>query len=139
MRTAGVIFTILMGALVFTAFLATTTIPMQVAEWVASLGLPSMVVMILILIMYLLLGTFLDEMAMILLTLPVLLPLVVKLGFDPVWFGIMVVLVVKGVAPDIPMSTIFRGVLPFWLVTILFVALLPAFPPMALWLPNISG
>jgi len=128
---------------------------MQVAEWVVSLGLPSMVVMILILIMYLLLGTFLDEMAMILLTLPVLLPLVVKLGFDPVWFGILVVLVVimgmisppvgitmfvvKGVAPDIPMSPIFRGVLPFWLVTILFVALLLAFPPMALWLPNISG
>jgi C4-dicarboxylate transporter DctM subunit len=154
LRTGGMIFTILMGALVFTAFLAVTTIPMQIAEWVVGLGLPPMVVMILVLTIYLLLGTFLDEMAMILLTLPIFLPIVVMLGFDPIWFGIMVVLVVimgmisppvgitmfvvKGMAPEIPMGTIFRGVLPFLLVTMLFTALLLVFPQMALWLPNIG-
>ncbi len=154
-RTGGMIFTILMGALVFTAFLAVTTIPMEIAQWVSGLGLPSMVVMILILIMYLLLGTFLEEMAMILLTLPIFFPLIVSLGFDPIWFGIIIVLVVimgmisppvgitmfvvKGIAPDIPMGTIYRGVLPFWFVTILFTAFLLAFPQLALWLPSIAG
>ncbi len=154
-RTGGMIFTILMGALVFTSFLAVTTIPMEVAEWVGGLGLPPMVVMIIILVMYLLLGTFLEEMAMILLTLPIFLPLVVSLGFDPIWFGIIIVLVVimgmisppvgitmfvvKGIAPDIPMSTIFRGVLPFWFISIIFTALLLAFPQLALWLPNLFG
>ena len=67
---------------------------MEVAEWVGGLGLPPMVVMIIILVMYLLLGTFLEEMAMILRTLPIFLPLVVSLGFDPIWFGIIIVLVV---------------------------------------------
>lgn len=154
-RTGGMIFTILMGALVFTAFLAMTTIPMEIAEWVSGLGLPPTVVMILILIMYLLLGTFLEEMAMILLTLPIFLPLVASLGFDLIWFGIIIVLVVimgmisppvgitmfvvKGIAPDIPMGTIFKGVLPFWGVTIVFTGLLLAFPQLALWLPNMSG
>jgi C4-dicarboxylate transporter DctM subunit len=154
-RTAGMIFTILIGALVFTSFLAVTTIPMEVAEWVGGIGLPPMGVMIIILIIYLLLGTFLEEMAMILLTLPIFLPLVDSLGFDLVWFGILNVLVVemgmisppvgitmfvvKGIAPDISMGTIFRGVLPFWAVTIVFAALLIAFPAIALSLPSLIG
>jgi len=154
-RIGGMIFTILMGALVFTAFLAVTTIPMQIAEWVSGLGLSPTVVMILILIMYVLLGTFLEEMAMILLTLPIFLPLVSSLGFDLIWFGIIIVLVViigmisppvgitmfvvKGIAPDVPMGTIFRGVLPFWGVAVIFVALLLLFPELALWLPSITG
>ena len=153
-RTGGMIFVVLMGALVFTAFLAVTTIPMQIAEWVSGLGLPPMVVMILILVMYLLLGTFLEEMSMILLTLPIFLPLVNSLGFDLIWFGIIIVLVVvmgmisppvgitmyvvKGIAPDIPMATIFKGVLPFWGITIIFTALLLAFPQLALWLTEIA-
>ena len=153
-RTGGMIFVVLMGALVFTAFLAVTTIPMQIAEWVSGLGLPPMVIMILILIMYLLLGTFLEEMSMILLTLPIFLPLVNSLGFDLIWFGIIIVLVVvmgmisppvgitmyvvKGIAPDIPMATIFKGVLPFWGITIVFTGLLLAFPQLALWLTEIT-
>ena len=153
-RTGGMIFAVLMGALVFTSFLAVTTIPMEVAEWVGGLGWPPMAVMILILLMYVVLGSFLEEMAMILLTLPIFLPVVSSLGFDLIWFGIIIVVVVimgmisppvgitmfvaKGIAPDIPMSTIYRGVLPFLAITILFTALLLLFPEMALWLPGLS-
>ena len=154
-RTAGMIFTILMGALLFTTFLALSTIPMELAEWVTNLGLPRMGVMVLILVIYLLLGTFLEEMSMILLTLPIFLPLVSSLGFDLIWFGILNVLVVemgmisppvgipmfvvKGIAPEVPMGTIFKGVLPFWAVTIVFAALLVAFPAIALTLPSLVG
>jgi tripartite ATP-independent transporter DctM subunit len=154
-RTAGMIFTILIGALVFTRFLAITTIPMQIAEWVGGLGLSPTVVMILILLIYLLLGTFLEEMAMILLTLPIFLPLVDALGFDLIWFGIIIMLVVimgmisppvgitmfvvKGIVPEVPMGTIYKGVLPFWAVSIVFTGILLAFPDLALILPGIVG
>jgi len=154
-RTAGMIFTILMGALVFTTFLALSTIPQEMAEWVGGLGLPRMGVMVLILVIYVVLGTFLEEMSMILLTLPIFLPLVSSLGFDLIWFGILNVLVVemgmisppvgitmfvvKGIAPDVPMGTIFKGVLPFWVATIVFAGLLLAFPAIALTLPSLIG
>jgi C4-dicarboxylate transporter DctM subunit len=154
-RNTGMIFTILIGALVFTSFLAVTTLPMEVAEWITGLGLPPLSVMIMILLLYLAMGTFLEEMAMILLSLPIFYPVVVALGFDPIWFGIVIVLVVemgmisppvgitmfvvKGIAPDISMGTIFKGVLPFWLITIVFAGLLVAFPQLALFLPSIAG
>ena len=154
-RTGGMIFAVLIGALVFTSFLAVTTIPMEVAEWVGDLGWPPMAVMIFILLMYVVMGTFLEEMAMILLTLPIFFPVVVALGFDPIWFGIIIVVVVimgmisppvgitmfvaKGIAPDIPMSTIYRGVLPFLAISVVFTALLLAFPQIALWLPGLFG
>jgi len=152
-QTAGMLFTILIGALVFTSFLSVTTIPMEVAQWVGGLGLPPIGVMVIILVIYIVLGTFLEEIAMIMLTLPIFLPLVDSLGFDLIWFGILNVLVVelgmisppvgitmyvvKGIAPDIPMGTIFKGVLPFWLVAIVFAGLLLAFPAIALTLPSL--
>lgn len=155
LHTTGVIFTILLGAIVFNSFLAVTTIPMEIAEWVGGLGLSPIYVITIILLAYLLLGTFLDEMSMILLTIPIFFPVVIELGFDPIWFGIVIVLVVemgmisppvgitmfvvKGIAPDISMATIFKGVLPFWVTTIIFAALLVAFPQMALFLPNLGG
>jgi C4-dicarboxylate transporter DctM subunit len=154
-RNTGMIFTILIGALVFTSFLAVTTLPMEIAEWITGLGLSPMTIMIIILLIYLSLGTFLEEMSMILLTLPIFYPVVTAIGFDPIWFGIVIVLVVemgmisppvgitmfvvKGIAPDISMGTIFKGVLPFWFITIVFAALLVAFPQIALFLPGISG
>ena len=154
-RNTGMIFTILMGALVFTSFLAVTTLPMEVAEWITGLGLSPMAIMIIILVIYLALGTFLEEMAMILLTLPIFFPVVTAIGFDPIWFGIIIVLVVemgmisppvgitmfvvKGIAPDISIATIFKGVLPFWIITIVFAALLVAFPQLALFLPGLAA
>ena len=155
LRTTGMIFVILMGALVFNSFLAVSTIPMELAGWVSGLGLSPIVVMIIILIVYLLLGTFIDEVSMVLLTIPVFFPLIVELGFDPIWFGVIIVMVVelgmisppvgmtlyviKGIAPDIPIGTIFLGVIPFLIVDLILVALLIAFPVIATFLPSISG
>ncbi len=155
LRTSGMIFIILIGAMVFNSFLAVSTIPMELAGWVSGLGLPPVVVMILIIILYLALGTFIDEVSMVLLTIPVFFPLIVALGFDPIWFGIMIVMVVemgmisppvgmtiyviKGIAPDIPIGTIFRGVVPFLLVEVAFVALIIAFPVIVTFLPGIAA
>jgi tripartite ATP-independent transporter DctM subunit len=153
MRNTGMIFIIVTGALVFNAFFAVTTIPMELAGWVSNLNLSPVIVMFIIFFMYLLLGTFLDELSMILLTLPVFFPVVVALGFDPIWFGVIVVLivemgmisppvgmtmfVVKGIAPDVAIGTIFKGVLPFFAVVALVIVLLILFPEIALFLPNL--
>jgi tripartite ATP-independent transporter DctM subunit len=150
----GMIFTILIGALIFMAFLAVTTIPMEVAGWISGFALPPVFIMAIIILMYIVLGTFMDEFTMILLTIPIFYPVVITLGFDPIWFGIIIVLVeqmgmisppvgmtmfiVKGIAPDIPMETIFKGVLPFWGILVIFIALLVAFPQIALFLPGLS-
>jgi len=154
MRNTGMIFIIVIGALIFSAFLAMTTIPMELAEWVSGFALPPVVIMILIILLYLALGTFLEELAMILLTIPIFYPVVTALGFDPIWFGIAIVLVaemgmisppvgmtmfvVKGIAPDIPMGTIFKGVLPFWGIVAVLAILLVVFPQIALFLPGLS-
>jgi tripartite ATP-independent transporter DctM subunit len=154
-RNTGMIFVILIGALVFNAFFAVTTIPMELANWVSGLALPPVSIMVIILLMYILLGTFLDELAMILLTLPIFYPVVTRLGFDPIWFGVVIVLVVemgmitppvgmtmfivKGIAPDIPMQAIFKGVLPFVIAVAFLMFLLVAFPEMALFLPRLMG
>lgn len=155
LRNTGMIFTILVGALVFSAFLAVTTIPMELAGWVGGLGLPPLFIMALIILVYIVLGTFFDEMAMILLTIPIFYPVATALGFDPIWFGIVIVVVVeigmisppvgmtmfvvKGIDPDIPIETVFKGVLPFVVVVAIFLVLLVAFPQMALILPRIMG
>ena len=155
LRTSGMIFMILIGSMVFNAFLAVTTIPMELAGWVGGLGLSPTVVMILIVLLYLVLGTFMEELSMILLTVPIFFPLVTSLGFDPIWFGIIIVMVVelgmitppvgmtmyvvKGIAPDIPIGTIFRGVIPFLLVEVALVALIIAFPAIVTFLPSISA
>jgi tripartite ATP-independent transporter DctM subunit len=154
-RNTGMIFIIVMGALVFNTFLAVTTIPMELAEWVSGLALPPVMIIVIILLMYIVLGTFLDELAMILLTLPIFFPVVTKLGFDPIWFGVAVVLVVemgmisppvgmtmfvvKGIAPEISMQTIFKGVLPFVIAVAIMMALLIVFPNLALFLPKLMG
>jgi C4-dicarboxylate transporter DctM subunit len=151
LRNTGMIFTILVGALVFNAFLAVTTIPMELAGWVGGLGFPPVIIMVMIMVVYILLGTFLDEMAMILLTIPIFYPVVTAIGFDPIWFGVVIVLVVemgaisppvgmtmfvvKGIDPDIPVGTIFKGVLPFVAAVVLLMVLLIAFPKIALFLP----
>ena len=118
-------------------FFAVTTIPMELAGWVSLLNMSPVAVMFVIFLMYLLMGTFLDELSMILLTLPVFFPVVVTLGFDPIWFGVIVVIivelgmisppvgmtmfVVKGIVPDVPIGTIFKGVMPFFTVVALVI------------------
>jgi tripartite ATP-independent transporter DctM subunit len=151
--SVGMIYFLLIGAFVFNGFMALSTIPMELAGIVGGLSLPPWAIMALIIVIYIVLGCFLDGLAMILLTIPVFYPIVVTIGWDPIWFGVVIVLVtgigmitppvgmcvyvITGVAKDVPMSTVFKGIWPFFYVEILFAAILIAFPPIATWLPSI--
>jgi C4-dicarboxylate transporter DctM subunit len=151
----GMVFTILIGALVFNAFLAVSTIPMELAAKVAHLGLPPIMVMAAIILVYLFLGCFIDSFSMILLSIPIFYPVATALGFNPIWFGIVIVLVAEialitppvgmnvyviwGVAHGVPMGTIFKGILPFLAALIIFIALMVIFPQIALFLPGLMG
>jgi tripartite ATP-independent transporter DctM subunit len=152
MKTTALVFLILIGAHVYTPFLALTHIPADLSSVLTGLALPPLAILVLILLVYLALGTFLEGFAMLVLTLPIVFPIVTVLGYDPIWFGIIVVIVlemglidppvginvfvVKGIAEDVPMSQIFAGIMPFWLAMIVCVAILIAFPQIALFLPN---
>ena len=151
--TTGMIFLILLGANIFSYFLALSRLPTEVSGFIAGLGVNRYVIMLGIMILYLILGCFITGLAMIMLTVPVLLPLVVEVGFDPIWFGIIVtrameigqitppvginVFIIKGVAKDVPMYTIFRGVIPFLIADFFHVTMLIAFPQVALFLPKL--
>jgi C4-dicarboxylate transporter, DctM subunit len=150
----GMIFTIIVGAFIFNAFLVRSTIPMEIASWVASLSLPATVIMVIIVLIYIVLGCFIDAMSMILLTIPIFFPVVVALHFDPIWFGIIIVLVtemamitppvgmnvyvISGITRDVPMSTVFKGITPFAITMVIFIVILFVFPQIALVLPSIS-
>jgi tripartite ATP-independent transporter DctM subunit len=152
-RNTGMIFVCLIGAFILTPFIAVSRIPMELSGLVANLGLPSTAVIGLIILTYFVLGCFIDTMAMILLTLPVFFPLVTGLGYDPIWFGVIVVLVVEmalvtppvgmnvyvisGIAKDVPMEHIFWGIFPFVMVELAFLIILVAFPQIALFLPGL--
>jgi C4-dicarboxylate transporter DctM subunit len=152
-KTTGMIYGILIGALIFNYFLAVTTMPSQLAEIIGGLPIPPMGIMGLIIVVYIILGCFFDAMGMVLLTIPILYPLVMSLGFDPIWFGIIIVRVmemaiitppigmnvyiISGVAPDVPLSTIFRGIAPFLVADICQVVLLLFVPAVVLFLPSL--
>jgi len=151
-RTAAAVFTVLIGALLFGYFLTVTQTPQKVTAFLTGLGLGRYGVLTLIMLMYLVLGCLMDAMAMIILTIPIIFPVVVHLGFDPVWFGVIIVMtvelglihppvgmnvfVIKSVVHEVSFSTIFRGVLPFIATDILRLVILIAFPMLALWLPS---
>jgi tripartite ATP-independent transporter DctM subunit len=146
------IFSIIWGVLLFVRFLGFAGVPEAFATWVVSLDVAPVVVIICILLFYTVLGMFMDAIGMLLLTLPVVYPAVIALGFDSIWFGIIVVkmaeiclitppiglncFVVNGVRPDIPLTTVFRGILPFFVADVITVALFIAFPEIILWLPR---
>jgi len=146
------IFTIVWSILILVRFLGFTGVPSAIAQWIADLGLPRVVVLLMILGLYFILGMFLDGIGMLLLTLPVVFPIILHLGYDPIWFGIIVVkmveiglvtppiglncFVVNGVRPDIPLSTVFAGVWPFVVADCLTIALLIAMPEIVTFLPN---
>jgi len=151
-RTAAAVFTVLIGALLFGYFLTITQVPQKVTEFLTGLGVGPYGVLALIMLMYLVLGCLMDALAMIILTVPIIFPVVTALGFDPVWFGIiivmtvelglihppvgMIVFVIKSVIHDVTFSSIFKGVLPFIATDILRLIILIAFPIIALWLPS---
>jgi len=151
-RTAAAVFTVLIGALIFGYFLTVTQTPQKVTEFLTGLGLGPYGVLALIMIMYLVLGCLMDAMAMIILTVPIIFPVIMKLGFDPIWFGVIIVMtvelglihppvgmnvfVIKSVVKDVSFATIFRGVIPFIITDLIRLIILIAFPILALWLPS---
>ena len=152
-KLTAMIFSIIWGVLAFVRFLGFAGLPEAFATWVVGLPLPPMLIMIGILLFYAVLGMFMDAIGMLLLTLPVVYPAVIALGFDPIWFGIIVVkmaeiclitppiglncYVVNGVRPDIPLQDVFKGIAPFFVADVVTVGLLLAFPGIILWLPNL--
>ncbi len=154
-RTSAAVFTVLIGALMFGYFLTITQTPQKIASFLTGMGIGPYGVLILILVMYLILGCLMDAMAMIILTVPIIYPVIVQLGFDPIWFGVIIVMtvelglitppvgmnvfVIKSVLPENSFSTIYRGVSPFVVTVIIRLAILVAFPAISLWLPRTMG
>jgi len=151
--TTAMILIIVLGAIIFNKFIAVTRVPFALADFVVGLNLPPVVIMGMILIAYMIGGCFMDALGLILLTVPIFFPVAVKLGFDPIWFGIIItrvseigvitppvgmnVYVMKGVAKDVPLVTIFRGIVPFLMADVVSVFLLLFVPQIVLFLPSI--
>ncbi|MFN2268184.1 MAG: TRAP transporter large permease subunit, partial [Desulfonatronovibrio sp.] len=151
-RISSMIMFLVAAATVFGRFLAVTNIPMTMAMWAADLPIHPIAVLAVILFIYLVLGCFIDALALILLTIPIFYPVAVQLGFDPIWFGVVIVLVVgmgvitppvganvyvvAGIVKDTPVTTIFRGSWPYLLTILLCIAILTLFPQIALFLPG---
>jgi C4-dicarboxylate transporter DctM subunit len=154
-RISCMVMVIVTGAVVFGHFMAITRIPFNLANWVSALPLPSYAVMGIIVVIYLFGGCFMDALAMIMLTIPIFYPVATALGFHPIWFGVAIVLVtemgvitppvgvnvyvVHGIAKDVPLEVIFKGVAPFVLALIVCVAILLTFPQIVLFLPGLMG
>lgn len=151
-RMTGAIFVIAIGAVIFGFFLTVTRVPQNLAGMIGALEWPPTAVLVIIILGYLALGMFLDSLAIILLTVPIMFPVVTQLGYDPIWFGILLVMVIeiglitppygmnvfvlKSVSPDLKLNTIYLGVAPFVLTDFLRVILIVLFPALVLWLPH---
>ena len=151
-KTFSFVYLIVIGAFLFNPFLAVTRIPNDLATFIGTLDLAPVWVLIFIVFGYIVLGTFLEGIAMMVLTIPIVYPMITGLGYDPIWFGTLLVVVlemslispplglnvfvVKGISDGVPMNEIFKGVLPFWGAMLVCAALLIAFPQLALFLPN---
>ena len=151
-KTFAFVYLIVIGAFLFNPFLAVTQIPANLAAAMPGLDLSPVVILIVIVLGYIVLGTFLEGLAMMVLTLPIVFPLIKDMGYDPIWFGALLVVilemslispplglnvfVVKGIAEGVPMGEIFRGIIPFWGAMLICAALLIAFPDIALILPE---
>jgi tripartite ATP-independent transporter DctM subunit len=151
-NTTALVFLILIGALVFGPFLALSGLPEQIAQSLAGLDVPRVVILIMILAVYIILGTWMEGFSMMVLTLPIVFPIIKALGYDPIWFGVVMVIVlemglidppvginvfiVKGLVPDVPMSEIFAGIVPFWFAMMLCIAILIVFPEIATFIPD---
>lgn len=153
-KTTAMIMLLVAGSAVFGRFMAVSRVPFELASWTGSLDLPAFAVMGFILLIYLVLGCFIDALALVLLTIPIFYPIAVEtLGYDPIWFGVIIVLVVamgvitppvgmnvyiiKGIVPDVPLELIFKGIWPFLLAIIVCLVILIAFPQIATVLPGL--
>jgi tripartite ATP-independent transporter DctM subunit len=153
LRTSCMVLFIITGAVIFGHFMAVSTIPFVLAEWLGGLPIHPMAIMVVIIFIYFIGGFFMDAMGLIVVTIPIFFPIVQKLGFDPIWFGVIIVLVtemgvitppvgvnvfvIKGIAPDVPLELIFKGIFPFLAALIIVTAILILFPQIATFLPSL--
>ena len=151
-RTTAMVFLILIGASIFGYFLTVSQIPDQLSLIAMHAGLNRYIILSLIIIAYIILGCFMEGLAIMVLTIPIIYPMVLEMGFDPIWFGVIITLVmemslitppvginvfiISGIAKDVPMYTIFRGIIPFWFAMLACIILLVLFPQIALFLPQ---
>ena len=151
-RTTAMLFTILIAAMLFSGFINFTTMPGDLKEWILGQGLSPLMVVGAMMLIYVLLGTIMEELSMVLLTIPVFFPIVTGLGFDPVWFGVLIVLVVQiglisppvgmnlfvlnTLLKDVSLGEIFRGVWLFVLALVVGLVIVLEFQPLSLWLPS---
>ncbi|MBW2333824.1 MAG: TRAP transporter large permease subunit, partial [Deltaproteobacteria bacterium] len=155
--TSCMVMLLIAGAVVFGKFLAVTRIPFDIATWVGGFDLPPYIIMAIIVFIYFIGGCFMDALAFVTLTVPIFFPVVMALGYDPIWFGIIIVMVTEmgvitppvginvyvvfGVARrvigEVPLESIFKGIVPFLLAVIAGVIILMIFPQIILLLPNL--
>jgi len=150
-HATAMLFFIIVGAFIFSRFIVLTRLPNELVVWVNQAGLAPLSIVLCVIVLYVVLGTALEEVSTILITVPVILPLMMHIGYDGIWFGIFVtvmatiglisppvgltVFVIQAQNPDIPAARIYLGTLPFLVADFVLVALLVAFPALALWLP----
>jgi C4-dicarboxylate transporter, DctM subunit len=154
LKTSAMIFLVIIGAMVFSRFLTVTQVPSSLSTWVESMHLTPLFTLICIVCVYMVLGCIIDVVGMVLITVPIFFPLMVNMGFDPIWFGVLVVLVcemglisppvgmnvyvIYGITDfKIPLQTIFKGILPFFIAMLVCIAILTAFKEIALFLPGL--
>jgi hypothetical protein len=154
-RTTGMLFTLLIAATVFANFVNFTTMPNDLKEWITHLGLSPVMVVGAMMVIYIILGTVMEELTMVLLTIPLFFPIVMQLGFDPVWFGVLIVMVIQiglisppvgmnlfvlnTLLPKVGLGTIFRGCWPFVAMQVVTLAILLFFPSLSLYLPSLMS
>ena len=152
-RTTGMLFTLLIAATMFANFVNFTTMPGDLKDWITHLGLSPTMIIVAMMFIYIVLGTVMEELTMVLLTIPLFFPIVTSLGFDPVWFGVLIVMIVQiglisppvgmnlfvlnSLLPNVGLGAIFRGCWPFVVVMIGVLGLLITFPGLSLWLPSL--
>ncbi len=150
-RTTAMVFLILIGAHIFGYFLTISQIPEQLSSLATEAGLNRYVILSMLILAYIILGCFMEGLAIMVLTIPIVYPMVLEMGFDPIWFGVIITLVmemslitppvginvfiISGISKDVPMYTIFRGILPFWFAMLVCIILIVIFPQIALYLP----
>ena len=152
-KITTMIFTILFGAFIFGYFISVSTLPLWVSQNLSEAGLPPYILLIAVVFLYMILGCFMEFVSMMVLTLPIIYPLMLEMGFDPIWWGVVMVVLlelaqitppvginvytIKSVAPDVPIGTIFRGVIPFFVSMLVCIVILSIFPQIATFLPSI--
>jgi TRAP-type C4-dicarboxylate transport system permease large subunit len=151
-KITAMIIAVLIGAYIFMRFLTITRIPFIASEFIVDLGISRYLVIAVILVSFIILGTFFDMIAVLTVSVPILFPIIISLGFDPLWFGVLMVRMLEmgfvtppfGInlfavagASGVPMITVYRGVIPFVMADVMHVALLVAVPQLSTWLPKI--